>query len=119
VDLQPNQFQDSLCQDARLGPSQFVSSDTRISPESVFSDGIWKMEQLVTTPGIKEGHKEWDFRRVPGFPQGFALSLAEYAHARLYRPVETHEREGAWLTVHNELLGLSEFSRFCERLGLG
>lgn len=118
MDLQTIQHQEILRQAIRLGPSRIVKPDARVSSESVFSDAVWRMAELVTTPGIKASRKEWDFSRVPGFPQGFALSLAEYAFGRLRTPVATHEREGAWLTVHNELTALAEFARFCSHGGL-
>lgn len=118
MDLEVIQHQELLRSAKSLGPSQIVKPDARVSTESVFSHAKWKMGELVTTPGIKSGRKEWDFSRVPGFPQGFALSLAEYAYGRLHTPVATHEREGAWLTVHNELTALAEFARFCDDRGL-
>lgn len=104
-------------QSARLAGSRTVPPNTRVSPASVFSGPVWYMEALVTLPGVKDSNKSWDFRTVPGFPAGFALALAEYAYFRLYKPVASHDREGAWLTVHNELSALNSFALFCSNQG--
>lgn len=101
-----------------LDASGFVRPNARVSEVSVFCDSVWKMGSLVTLPGVKSYSKKWDFSRVPGFPRGFALSLAEYAYARLFTPVLKHDREANWLTVNNELVGLNMFARFCHSHGL-
>lgn len=112
------QSQESVHLVARLESSRIVRPGAPVSPKSIFSDPIWNMAALVTTPGVKKRSKVWDFSSLPCFPYGFALSLAEYAYARIYTPVTTHEREGGWLTVRNELFGLADFARFCESAGL-
>lgn len=96
-----------------LSHSAFVKANQPVSADSVFSDRVWKMDSMVTTPGIKGSQKSWDYSRVPGFPGGFALALAEYAYARLYTPVPSYGREVVWLTVHNELTALATFAEFC------
>ena len=73
------------------------------------------MKSAVTLPGVGESRKGWDFAKTPGFPGGFALTLAEYAYARMHTPVVTYEKEVTWLTVHNELIVLSDFARYCSR----
>lgn len=110
--------QNSEQRSIRLDGSRIVSPNTRVSPASVFSDPVWYMDGLVTTPGVSSWQKRWDFRATSGFPTGFALSLAEYAYARLYEPVGTHGREGTWLTVQNEITALNTFANFCEQQGL-
>lgn len=96
-----------------LSQSSFVKPKQPVSADSVFSDPVWKMDSMVTTPGVKNSQKSWDYSRVPGFPGGFALALAEYAYARLYTPVASYDREVVWLTVHNELTALATFAEFC------
>lgn len=108
----------SLSLEHRLAPSSFVAIDRLVSPKSNFGDAVWKMEDLVTTPGVSAYPKSWDFSTVPGYPNGFALSFAEYAFARMYTPVATHERDANWLTVHNELVGLTAFAKFCYSKGV-
>lgn len=98
-----------------LAPSKTVRADARVSAESVFSDRVWKMASVTTLPSWK--HTSWDFGAVAGFPDGFALSLAEYAFHRLYKPVVTHDRQGSWPTVHNELTCLRTFASFCASEG--
>ncbi|WP_136219048.1 hypothetical protein [Massilia sp. Mn16-1_5] len=98
---------------AELAKSRFVKANLPVSDKSKFGDSIWDMSSQVTLPGISKYQKTWDFSRIPGFPAGFSLALAEYAYARLYTPVITNEREVVWLTVHNELIVLSEFASFC------
>lgn len=93
--------------------SRFVAPDASVSPKSVFSHSKWYMEAWVSLPGISESDKTWDFELLPGYPEGFALSLAEYAYARLFKPVATHERLGQWLTVRNELFALKCFAEYC------
>jgi hypothetical protein len=44
--------------------------------------------------------------------------LAEYAYARLLRPVESYEEEVTWLTVVNDLNGLIGFIIFCRNNSL-
>jgi len=102
----------------RLGASRFVESDKPVSRDSVFGDRRWDMTSLVTLPGVKSYQKSWDFGSVPGFPYGFALSLAEYADARLFVPVVMHGREATWLTVHNELVALRSFAEYSHSQGL-
>lgn len=103
--------------EAGLTTSKFVSPDTAVSTQSVFSNALWKMSSLVSTPGISESDKTWDFRDVPGYPYGFSLAMAEYAYARLYNAVATHDRESEWLTLHNELYILKSFSKYCASQG--
>lgn len=110
--------QQPLDAQTRLGASKIVAPNKRVSPDSVFSDPVWQMSALVTTPGIGSFQKQWDFRLVPGFPLGFALTLAEYAFGRLYTPVDTQDREATWLTVHNDLTALKGFAQYCETQGL-
>lgn len=95
----------------RLAPSNKVPANAPVSKESVFSDATWNMRSH--TP--RNAGSEWDFQSVPGFPNGFALDLAEFAYHRLYDPVITHEREGAWPTVYNELNSLRKLARFCAK----
>lgn len=96
-----------------LSQSSFVKPKQSVSADSVFSDPVWKMDSMVTTPGVKRSRKNWDYSRVPGFPGGFSLALAEYAYARLYTPVPSYGREVIWPTVHNELTTLATFAEFC------
>ncbi len=103
--------------EAGLTTSRFVSPDTAVSTQSVFSNALWKMSSLVSTPGISESDKTWDFRDVPGYPYGFSLAMAEYAYARLYNAVATHDQESEWLTLHNELYILKSFSKYCASQG--
>lgn len=98
--------------------SPIVAKDRRISSDSVFSDVKWNMSSRVTTPGINSAQKYWDFGSIKDFPFGFSISLAEYAYARLYKPVESVNGEVEWLTVYNELIVLRGFSNFCHDLGI-
>ncbi|CAJ8261875.1 integrase family protein [Burkholderia pseudomallei] len=102
----------------RLVASCFVSENTPVSATSIFSDAIWHMASMNTLPGTKRSRLYWDFSTVPGFPSGFALSLAEYAFARLFTPDSLIGKEATWLTVHNELCSLRKFSLFCHKNGL-
>lgn len=102
-----------------LTGSRFVAPSISVSPSSLFGESKWNMSALVSTPGIPENDKSWDFKSVPGYPEGFALSLAEYAYARLYKPVATHDRAGTWLTVLNELGILNGFAKYCADQGRG
>lgn len=104
--------------EGHLGASRIVASDKPVSRDSVFGDSFWDMTSLVTLPGTKNYQMSWDFGSVPGFPYGFALSLAEYADARLYRPIDEEGDEAAWLTVHNELVALNCFAEYCCNQGL-
>ena len=97
----------------KLAASSIVGEHQSVSAHSVFSDSVWNMESRVSLPGARPARKSWDFSAVPGFPGGFALSLAEYAYARLLRPVESYEEEVTWLTVVNDLNGLIGFIIFC------
>jgi hypothetical protein len=96
-----------------LAESKFVKACQPVSKASKFGDSTWDMSSMVTLPGVGSYQKTWDFSRIPGFPGGFSLALAEYAFARIYTPVLTYEKEVTWLTVHNELVALSEFAIFC------
>ncbi|MGL5840456.1 MAG: hypothetical protein ACRCYK_01380 [Aeromonas hydrophila] len=98
--------------------SKFVSPNISVSPASLFGDPSWNMSALVSAPGIGDAAKFWNFESVPGYPCGFSLSLAEYAYARLYKPVATHDRAGEWLTVNNELYILKSFAQYCGSQGL-
>lgn len=100
-----------------LTGSRIVAAGISVSPASLFRGPKWNMEALVSTPGIGGYQKYWDFESSPGYPDGFALSLAEYAYARMYKPVATHDREGGWLTVHNELSILNSFAEYCFNQG--
>lgn len=100
-----------------LAPSAIVRSNARVSLDSVFSDGTWNMSSCVTTPGVGSGPKQWSYEAVPGFPGGFALSLAEYAYARLNNPCVSEVENVAWLSVRQELEVLTEFARFCSGQG--
>lgn len=102
---------------ARLASSRHVPPDTKVSPDSEFAHPVWKMQALVSLPGVNNSMKYWDFRTVPGFPAGFALTLAEFAFSRLFKPVATHDRQGDWLTVYNELSILREVARFFSEQG--
>lgn len=99
-----------------LGESRFVNPDARVSPVSVFSNPIWKMKGLVTLPGVHGSHAI-DFTKIAGFPNGFALSFAEYIYARLHNPIPS-EHEVEWLTVYNELTALGIVARHFSRRGL-
>jgi len=101
----------------RLALSRFVPPGTKVSSKSIFTDPVWYMDDLVTTPGVSNDSKYWDFRTVPGFPAGFALTLAEYCYSRLYKPVATHDRQGEWLSIYNELGILNGFALFCSSHG--
>lgn len=101
----------------RLDGSSFVAGNQPISGASVFGDPVWHMESLVSLPGLSMGVKSWDFSRIPGFPGGFALSMAEYAYARLYAPTVSQGKEVQWLTVYNELRYLMPFVDFCAQRG--
>lgn len=103
--------------DSGLMGSRFVAPGVSVSPVSVFGEPTWNMAALVSTPGIAESDKSWDFKLTPGYPEGFSLSLAEYAYARLYKPVATHDRGGQWLTVRNELYALNSFAKYCSDQG--
>ena len=100
-----------------LTGSRIVAPKISVSPASMFRGPTWNMEALVTTPGIPESSKSWNFESSPGYPGGFALSLAEYAYARLYKPVAIHDRQGEWLTVLNELYALKSFAEYCFNQG--
>lgn len=100
-----------------LTGSRIIAPEISVSPASTFRGPKWNMEALVSTPGIAESYKSWDFESLPGYPGGFALSLGEYAYARLYKPVVTHDRQGEWLTVRNELYALSSFAEYCSDQG--
>ncbi len=102
----------------KLAASSIVGEHQSVSAHSVFSDSVWNMESRVSLPGVRPARKSWDFSAVPGFPGGFALSLAEYAYARLLRPVESYEEEVTWLTVVNDLNGLIGFIIFCRNSNL-
>ena len=101
----------------RIARSQKVAADTNVSAASVFGDSEWEMWSAATPPGAR--HTSWDFSTVPTFPGGFALALAEYAFHRLHKPVASHDRAGAWSTVHNELVCLRTFAEFCVEGGCG
>ncbi len=102
----------------RLDKSSFVAENQPVSGRSVFGDPVWYMESLVSLPGLKVGRKSWDFSKVPGFPGGFALSMAEYAYARLHAPSVSYGKEVQWLTVFNDLFYLMVFVDFCAQRGL-
>lgn len=87
-----------------------------MSPDSVFSHGIWKMKKLVTTPGVA-GSQELHLHRIPGFPGGFALGIAEYAFARMHVPLIDEDYEVEWLTVQNEVNSIKTFVGFFDSLG--
>ena len=99
---------------AVLAPSKTVNRDAHVSADSSFEDAVWRMHSMTHATSK---HKYWDFRTVPGFPGGFSLSVAEYAFHRLYKPVATHDREGMWPTIHNELVCLRQFAHFCAEAG--
>lgn len=92
----------------RLAPSSTVSANAPVSKDSVFSDRRWNMRSHT----VRNKGSEWDFQSVPGFPKGFALTLAEFAYHRMYDPTITHDREAAWPTVYNELVSLRQFANF-------
>lgn len=98
-----------------IARSKFFAETTVVSSESLFGDSVWKMGSLTRLPGISSKDLEWDYSAVPGFPNGFALALAEYAYARLYKPVDSTSHNAAWLTVRNELYSLKALSIFCEK----
>lgn len=109
---------DIASQPIRLAASSVVRWNQPVSEDSVFSDPVWRMRSVVTLPGVKPARKSWDFSRVPGFPGGFALPLAEYAYARLINPIDSYGEEATWMTVVNELEGLLGFVKFCSHSSL-
>ncbi|MFT3856553.1 MAG: hypothetical protein QM742_03240 [Aquabacterium sp.] len=100
----------------KLDPDSKVGPDEAVSPDSVFSDGVWKMKSLVTTPGVA-GSQELHLHRIPGFPGGFALAIAEYAYARMHEPLVDEDYEVEWLTVQNEVNSIKTFVKFFDSLG--
>lgn len=102
--------------DGRLDPSSKVGPEEAVSPDSVFSHGVWKMKKLVTTPGVA-GSQELHLHRIPGFPGGFALGIAEYAYARMHVPLIDEDYEVEWLTVQNEVNSIKTFVKFFDSLG--
>lgn len=102
--------------DGRLDPSSKVGPEEAVSPDSVFSHGVWKMKKLVTTPGVP-GSQELHLHRIPGFPGGFALGIAEYAYARMNVPLIDEDHEVEWLTVQNEVNSIMTFVKFFDSLG--
>ena len=102
--------------DGRLDPSSKVGPEEAVSPDSVFSHGVWKMKKLVTTPGVT-GSQELHLHRIPGFPGGFALGIAEYAYARMHVPLIHEDYDVEWLTVQNEINSLKTFVKFFDSMG--
>lgn len=100
----------------RLDPSSKVGPEEAVSPDSVFSHGVWRMKKLVTTPGVA-GSQELHLHSIPGFPGGFALAIAEYAHARMHVPIIDEDHEVEWLTVQNEINSIKTFVKFFDSLG--
>jgi integrase len=100
----------------KLDPSSMVGPEEAVSPDSIFSNSVWKMEKLVTTPGVS-GSQELHLHRVPGFPGGFALAIAEYAYARMHIPLIDEDYEVEWLTVKNEINSIKTFVNFFDSLG--
>jgi integrase len=74
------------------------------------------MKKLVTTPGVA-GSQELHLHRIPGFPGGFALGIAEYAFARMHVPLIDEDYEVEWLTVQNEVNSIKTFVKFFHSLG--
>jgi integrase len=102
--------------DGRLDPSSKVGPEETVSPDSVFSDPSWNMKKLVTTPGVT-GSQQLHLYKIPRFPGGFALAIAEYAYARLHVPLIDEDYEVEWLTVQNEVNSLMPFIKFFDSLG--
>jgi len=100
----------------KLDPSSKVGPQEAVSPDSVFSHGVWKMEKLVTAPGMS-GSQELHLHRIPGFPGGFALAIAEYAYARMHVPLIDEDYEVEWVTVQNEVNSIKIFVNFFDSLG--
>lgn len=95
--------------------SRFIDEDARVSKKSYFKDAVWEMAEFNIVPGSKNYQKKFDFSKVPGFPDGFALSLAEYAYARLYNPPDHYDQSIKWATALNELITLKAFVNYCHK----
>lgn len=102
-------------QQLHLNQSSIVPGYQRVSADSRFSDSLWNMASRVHLPGMKRSNTQFDFSKCPGYPAGFALSLAEYAYARLENSVESSRSEVSWLTVRNDLHQLNQFAMFCSQ----
>lgn len=100
----------------KLGPSLKVGSNEAVSPESMFSDAVWKMKRLVKTPGVA-GSQELRLNAIAGFPGGFALAIAEYVYARMHVPLVDLDYDAEWLTVQNEVNSINTFINFFSKLG--
>lgn len=98
--------------------SSYVGAEAKVSRDSFFSEPVWNMSSLVTSPGLGSYPRKWSFVEIPGYPSGYALSIAEYAYARLYDPRDSENIGCDWVTVQAELLILSELARYCAEFGL-
>lgn len=93
--------------------SNLVNENNRVSKKSFFKDPIWLMDEFITVPGSTNYQKKFDFSKISGFSDFYALSLAEYAYARMFNPPDHFDEVVKWPTVFNELVLLRSFVDFC------
>ncbi|NUT60766.1 hypothetical protein [Herbaspirillum sp. C9C3] len=102
--------QQDIASAALLGQSKIYPAEKQVTRENIFCHGIWSGKEYVELPG-RDKNDQFNFTRVGGFPDGLAVTAAEFCYSLLKNPIESHQ-ELAWLSIAQHLSCFTDFANY-------
>jgi len=115
VSRQPAIKEEDISSAVLLGPSKIYLANMQVTRENIFCHGIWFGKEYVELPG-RDKNDQFNFTRMGGFPDGFAVTAAEFCYSMLKNPIESHQAL-AWLSISQHLSCFTDFADYAVSKG--